>query len=110
MTEHQHDPSVPSTPSFRVSRRNFLRAAGGGAAAAAVPAAAGAVAFPQSRAFAQGSWDHEADIVVVGSGAAAFTAAVISAELGNQVILLEKAPELGGTSAKSGGGYWIPNN
>lgn len=94
---------------FRVSRRNFLRAAGASAALATAPAA-GAIAFSQSRAAAQGQWDHEADIIIVGSGGAALVAAAIAADLGNEVLILEKAPEIGGTTAKSGGGHWIPNN
>lgn len=112
MTQRENKPAEQKTPSFRVSRRNFLQAAGVGAAGAALagPASIGAVPYRDSRAAAQGSWDQEADIVVVGSGAAALTAAVMAAELGNEVIVLEKAETIGGTTAKSGGGYWIPNN
>jgi succinate dehydrogenase/fumarate reductase flavoprotein subunit len=56
------------------------------------------------------SWDQDADIVVVGGGAAACSAAVTAADLGNKVIVLEKQPVLGGTTAKSGGVAWVPNN
>lgn len=50
------------------------------------------------------------DVVVVGSGAGAMTAAVIAADQGLSVLMVEKAAQYGGTSALSGGGIWIPDN
>lgn len=50
------------------------------------------------------------DIVVVGSGAGGMTAAIRAADLGASVLMVEKAPAYGGTSATSGGGLWIPCN
>ena len=55
-------------------------------------------------------WDHETDILVVGSGAGALTSAVVAADAGGQVIVIEKSDFFGGTSATSGGGIWIPCN
>lgn len=52
----------------------------------------------------------QADIVVIGSGAAGFSAAITARAGGASVILLEKASAVGGTTARSGGGYWIPSN
>ncbi len=50
------------------------------------------------------------DVVVVGSGAAGFLAAIRAADLGATVAIIEKEDVYGGTSALSGGGIWIPNN
>jgi succinate dehydrogenase/fumarate reductase flavoprotein subunit len=53
---------------------------------------------------------RETDVLVVGSGAAAFAAAITAKKNGADVIMLEKAALIGGTTLRSGGGYWIPNN
>lgn len=50
------------------------------------------------------------DVVVVGSGAAGMVAALTAADQGLTTVVLEKAPHYGGSTARSGGGVWIPNN
>ena len=50
------------------------------------------------------------DVVVVGSGAAALSAALSAAVGGAQVTVLERTEKFGGTSAISGGGMWLPGN
>jgi succinate dehydrogenase/fumarate reductase flavoprotein subunit len=55
-------------------------------------------------------WDYSADIVVVGSGAAGYSAAITAKSKGASVIMLEKAQIAGGTTLRSGGGFWTPNN
>ena len=52
----------------------------------------------------------EFDVVVVGSGAAGMVAALTAAHQGLSAIVVEKAPHFGGSTARSGGGVWIPNN
>ncbi|MDR0514002.1 MAG: FAD-dependent oxidoreductase, partial [Coriobacteriaceae bacterium] len=47
------------------------------------------------------TWDKEADVVVLGGGAAGLSAAIQAAQDGASVILLEKASSTGGTSALS---------
>lgn len=56
-------------------------------------------------------WDLEADVVVLGSGGAAMTAAISAHDHGVQdVVILERSGMVGGTTAMSGGMLWIPNN
>lgn len=53
---------------------------------------------------------QEYDIVVVGSGAGGMTAALTAAHRGLSVVVIEKAAKFGGSTARSGGGVWVPNN
>ena len=53
---------------------------------------------------------QEFDVVVVGSGGAGMVAALTAAHQGLSTVLVEKAPHFGGSTARSGGGVWIPNN
>lgn len=50
----------------------------------------------------------EYDVVVVGTGASGMSAAVTAAYEGLKVLVVEKAPVYGGTTARSGGWLWIP--
>ena len=50
----------------------------------------------------------EADVLVVGSGAAGMTAALVCSIEGLDVVLIEKSAQVGGTSATSAGTIWVP--
>jgi len=53
---------------------------------------------------------HECDVLVIGSGAGGLSTAVVAAKHGLNVLVVEKAPVFGGTTAFSGGVLWIPGN
>lgn len=55
-------------------------------------------------------FDETVDWLVVGSGAGAMSSALVMAQAGKTVLVLEKTPFLGGTTAKSGGVIWVPAN
>jgi 3-oxosteroid 1-dehydrogenase len=50
------------------------------------------------------------DVVVVGSGASALTAAIAAHDAGARVAVVEASASIGGTTAVSGGGVWMPQN
>jgi succinate dehydrogenase/fumarate reductase flavoprotein subunit len=50
----------------------------------------------------------ECDVLVVGTGASGMSTAVTAAAQGLKVIVAEKEPLFGGTTARSGGWLWIP--
>jgi 3-oxosteroid 1-dehydrogenase len=54
-------------------------------------------------------WDFATDVVVVGSGGG-LCGAVTAADAGLDVLVIEKQPILGGSTAISGGVLWLPNN
>jgi succinate dehydrogenase/fumarate reductase flavoprotein subunit len=52
----------------------------------------------------------EKKVVIIGSGSAALTAAIAAKESGLEPLVIESTDLVGGSSAMSGGGLWIPNN
>ena len=54
--------------------------------------------------------ERDCDVVIVGSGASGLSAALAASAAGARVIVLEKARVLGGTTAMSAAGTWVPAN
>ncbi len=65
------------------------------------------VATPTSSGGAT-TWDRETDVLVVRSGTG-LAAAIVAKDAGADVLVLEKASFIGGTTGHSGGALWVPN-
>jgi succinate dehydrogenase/fumarate reductase flavoprotein subunit len=57
-----------------------------------------------------GQWDQQFDWVVIGAGVGGMTAALVGALEGLRTLLIERGGQVGGTSARSSGTVWIPDN
>src|SRR3954454_15753532 len=57
-----------------------------------------------------GPLPDEVDVVVVGAGGAGMCAALAAAKQGLDVVLVERSGYFGGSTARSGGGVWMPGN
>jgi 3-oxosteroid 1-dehydrogenase len=55
-------------------------------------------------------FDETFDWVVVGCGGGSMSSALLMRQAGKSVVILEKSPYAGGTTCKSGGVIWLPNN
>jgi succinate dehydrogenase/fumarate reductase flavoprotein subunit len=51
---------------------------------------------------------EDVDVLVVGTGASGMAAAITAASQGLKVLVVEKQPQFGGTTARSGGWLWVP--
>ncbi|MFA7601781.1 MAG: FAD-dependent oxidoreductase [Novosphingobium sp.] len=56
------------------------------------------------------AFDETFDWVVVGAGAGSMSSGLLMRQAGKSVVILEKTKFAGGTTCKSGGVMWIPNN
>lgn len=96
-----------------VSRRTFVKGAGLATAGAAAGLAAASTALAGEVTAEPTTWDHESDILIVGSGYAGLCAAIEALQAGCTVTLIEKNTVLGGNSilcagnAQFGGGNII---
>jgi FAD binding domain len=71
-----------------------------------------ALAFPPRKGATPvqaAEFDPGVDVVVVGGGGAGLPVSLFSRWAGNEVVLLEKAAELGGTDCKAAFWHWVPN-
>jgi succinate dehydrogenase/fumarate reductase flavoprotein subunit len=94
-----------------VSRRGFLKKTA--MLGAGLAATGGIVACSPAGATTAGEdikWDKEVDVVVVGSGTVVMAALAAKDAGAESVLILEKNIAFGGTSALSGGIFWIPLN
>jgi succinate dehydrogenase/fumarate reductase flavoprotein subunit len=83
-----------------LSRRDFVKTAAAGLGAATLAGVTPSVTDAQARGI---KWDKEADVVVVGAGAAGLPAAIEAAEGGASVILIDANFDIGGHAMVSGG-------
>ena len=101
-----------------VSRRDFLRKtalASAGVAVLATGCAPKVANDDNAPVTSQNNtqnikWTKEVDVVVVGSGTVIFAALAAKNAGAESVLVIEKNVAFGGTSALSGGGFWIPMN
>ncbi|QDF28935.1 flavocytochrome c [Halarcobacter anaerophilus] len=80
-----------------VSRRNFFKIGAVGAGMIALGSTAANADTKKVK------YDEEYDVVIIGSGFAALSAAITSAEKGNKVVIVEKMGRIGGNSVINGG-------
>lgn len=87
------------------SRRNFIKSACATTVVAGVATTGLLAGTKNAEADTQitKTWDMEADVVVVGSGFAALSAAIEAKNGGASVMVLEKMPVMGGNSTINGG-------
>src|SRR5437016_3193879 len=84
----------------KLSRRDFVKTAGAGVGAAAL---SGLGVEPAEAEGRPPHWDRQADIIVVGAGAAGLPAAIEASENGASVILIDANFDIGGHAMVSGG-------
>src|SRR5690606_28447365 len=69
-----------------------------------------AISLPDFKEMEMQMKEHHCDVLVVGSGAGGLATAASAAHRRLEVLVVEKEPVFGGTSARSGGWMWIPGN
>ncbi len=77
----------------KLTRRDFIKEAAMAGAAVAASGVLGSTTASASAPDIPAKWDYEADVVVVGLGAAGACAAIEATDAGAQVLVIEKQPE-----------------
>ena len=106
---------MENTEKQTIDRRDFLKGAVGVGALATAGIALTAYSMNPTISQAVDDegviWDEEVDVLVVGSGTAAFGAITAKKLDPNaRVLIIEKLSSWGGTSAVSGATMWVPRN
>lgn len=97
-----------------MNRRDFLKGGAVLGGAAALSALAGCAPAPSSGSGGEATgwmpetWDYEADLIVVGAGAAGNAAAIEATDRGLSVIVIEALSQLMGSSSLCNGGISMP--
>lgn len=90
-----------------MDRRGFLSFATKGAMAGAALAATQVIGCGDSQEKVEDEddiqWDEATELIIMGGGGAGLVAAIVAREAGTEVVVIEKADILGGTTALSGG-------
>ena len=83
------------------NRREFIGGAVAGAGALAATACG--LGRGESQAQDERTWDHEADVVIIGAGCAGLCAAIAARDRGASVIAVDRSYDVGGQMMMSGG-------
>jgi succinate dehydrogenase/fumarate reductase flavoprotein subunit len=96
---------------MKTSRRSFIITAAAGVGSVTLAELGGAETGAAQYEPVQ-KWDLEAEVVVLGLGAAGLMAAITAHDQGADVLILEKAPQehAGGNTRVCGQGYWCPSD
>ncbi len=106
MSGKKNSPNKSATTSATLTRRSLLRGSalfGGGVLLS--QGVTGAPAVPRG---APRKWDLEVDVVSIGSSSGGLLGAIVAQDHGLRAAVLEAAELIGGGTARSNGGMWIP--